>query len=194
MIEMLAFLLAYGLGSISSAVIVCRLMGLPDPRGEGSGNPGATNVMRIGGKGAAVATLIGDAAKGLLPTWAASHFVGGDAAIAAAALGSFIGHILPVWFGFKGGKGVATALGALFGASLLIGVLACATWLAVALLSRISSLAALVTFTAAPAYLWMTTGSATLTATFAVIAIVLFVRHRDNIGRLLRGEESRIGQ
>jgi len=129
---------------------------------EGSGNPGATNVMRIGGKGAAVATLIGDAAKGLLPTWAASHFVGGDAAIAAAALGSFIGHILPVWFGFKGGKGVATALGALFGASLLIGVLACATWLAVALVSRISSLAALVTFTAAPAYIWMTTGSATI--------------------------------
>lgn len=194
MIETLAFLLAYGMGSVSSAVIVCRLLGLPDPRGEGSGNPGATNVMRIGGKGAAVATLLGDAAKGLIPTWIAAHFFSSDTLVAAAAFGSFIGHLFPVWFGFKGGKGVATALGALFGASLLIGALASATWLAVALVSRISSLAALVTFAAAPAYIWMSTGSAALTATFAVIAAALFIRHRDNIGRLLRGDESRIGQ
>lgn len=193
MTEILCFMLAYAMGSVSSAVLVCRLLGLPDPRGEGSGNPGATNVMRIGGKGAAAATLAGDAGKGLIPTLLASALIGQDNAVAAAALGSFAGHLWPVWFGFKGGKGVATALGALFGTSLLVGVLAGATWLAVALLFRISSLAALVTFAAVPAYLYMSTGSTALTIAFSVIAVVLFVRHRENIARLVRGQESRIG-
>ncbi|MEM7377640.1 MAG: glycerol-3-phosphate 1-O-acyltransferase PlsY [Pseudomonadota bacterium] len=193
MTEIACLLLAYAVGSISSAVLVCRLLGLPDPRGEGSGNPGATNVMRIGGKGAAAATLAGDAGKGLLPTALAAGLIGTEGAVAACALGSFVGHVWPVWFQFKGGKGVATALGALFGTSLLVGVLAGATWLAVALAFRISSLAALATFAAVPAYLYMSTGSALLTASFTVIAAVLFVRHRDNIGRLLRGEEPRIG-
>ncbi len=194
MTETLAFLLAYGLGSVSSAVIVCRLLSLPDPRSEGSRNPGATNVMRLGGKGAAAVTLAGDAAKGLLPTVIASFVFESDSVVAAAALGAVTGHILPVWFGFQGGKGVATALGALLGASLLVGALACATWLAVALMSRISSLAALVTFALTPAYLWMTTGSLSLTAAFALIGVALFVRHHENISRLLKGEESRIGQ
>lgn len=156
-------------------------------------NPGATNVMRIGGKSAAAATFLGDAGKGLVPTTLVAGLHGGDFAVAATALGGFVGHLWPIWFAFKGGKGVATALGALFGASLLVGVLASATWLATALIFRISSLAALVTFAAAPAYLYMSTGSIALTTCFALIAVVLFVRHRENIGRLVRGEESRIG-
>lgn len=185
---------AYLIGSISSAVITCRLMALPDPREDGSGNPGTTNVLRLGGKKAAAITLIGDMLKGLLPTAVAAFAFATPEATAAAALGSFLGHLYPIWFGFKGGKGVATALGAMIGASWLAGALAAATWLATLYLSKYSSLSALVTFAAAPVYLWFITGSALLAGATALMSAMLYWRHRDNIGRLIAGTEPKAGK
>ena len=134
----------YLFGSISAAIIVCRLMGLPDPRTEGSRNPGATNVARLGGKKAAALTLAGDMLKGLLPVLAAHALQAGPLVLALTALAAFLGHLYPVFFGFQGGKGVATALGVTFGLHWMIGLLTAATWLATALLFRYSSLSALV--------------------------------------------------
>lgn len=185
---------AYLVGSVSSAVIVCRLMNLPDPREGGSRNPGTTNVLRLGGKKAAAITLAGDMLKGLVPTAIAHYLIGSTEAIAAAALGSFLGHLYPLWFGFKGGKGVATALGAVFGISWICGILAAGTWLLTLATSRISSLSALVTFLAAPFYLWFYSHSAILTATSALISALLFWRHNANITRLLHNEEPKVGQ
>lgn len=185
---------AYLIGSISSAVITCRLMALPDPREDGSGNPGTTNVLRLGGKKAAAITLIGDMLKGLLPTAIAAFVFATPEATAAAALGSFLGHLYPIWFGFKGGKGVATALGAMIGASWLAGALAAATWLATLYISKYSSLSALVTFAAAPMYLWFITGSALLAGATALMSAMLYWRHRDNIGRLIAGTEPKAGK
>jgi len=192
--SLLVGLAAYLIGSISSAVLTCQIMGLPDPREGGSGNPGTTNVLRLGGKKAAAITLMGDMLKGLLPTAIATIYFGSAEAISAAALGSFLGHLYPVWFGFKGGKGVATALGAVIGASWLCGVLAAATWLAVLALGRISSLAALVTFAAVPVYLWLVLHSPLLTATSVLMSAMLYWRHKANIKRLLRGEEPKVGK
>lgn len=185
---------AYLAGSISSAVLTCRIMGLPDPREDGSRNPGTTNVLRLGGKKAAAITLLGDMLKGLLPTALAAAWADSPTAVAAAALGSFLGHLYPVWFGFVGGKGVATALGAVFGASWLCGLAAAATWLLTLAVARISSLSALVTFAAVPLYLWLFTGSGVLAATFVLISAMLYWRHRANIQRLLAGEEPKVGK
>lgn len=185
---------AYFIGSISSAVLTCRVMGLPDPREDGSRNPGTTNVLRLGGKKAAAITLLGDMLKGLLPTALAAAWSGTPEAVSAAAVGSFLGHLYPIWFGFIGGKGVATALGAVFGASWLCGLLAAGTWLLALAIARYSSLSALITFAAVPAYIWLTSRSALLTAAFALISAMLYWRHSANIQRLLKGEEPKVGK
>ncbi len=185
---------AYLLGSLSSAVITSRIMGLPDPREEGSKNPGATNVLRLGGKKAAIFTLLGDAGKGLIPLLIAKALSVQGEVLAAVGLAAFIGHLYPVFFGFKGGKGVATALGVLTGYSWLTGLAVLLTWIAVAFVSRISSLSALVAATLAPSYVWYLLKSPELTFATALMSTLLIWRHRDNIRRILRGEESRIGK
>ncbi|MCB1756921.1 MAG: glycerol-3-phosphate 1-O-acyltransferase PlsY [Gammaproteobacteria bacterium] len=183
----------YLFGSISTAIITCKLMGLPDPRSSGSNNPGATNVLRIGNKKAAALTLFGDMLKGLLPVLLASALMSSATVIALTALGAFLGHLFPVFFGFRGGKGVATAIGAGFGLSWVSGLLIVASWLAVSLTFRISSLAALCAFALAPLYIWMATGQMPYVVVMGVIAVLLFWRHRSNLQRMLNGTEPKIG-
>jgi glycerol-3-phosphate acyltransferase PlsY len=184
---------AYLLGSVSSAVIVCRLMGLPDPRTQGSNNPGATNVLRIGGKKAAAITLLGDSLKGLLPMLAA-HALGADATLlAATGLAAFLGHLYPVFFGFRGGKGVATALGVQVGLYWAVGLSVAAIWLFVAKVLKISSLSALVSMALAPVIVWyFFPDEAVLTVTQILVSALLFWRHRSNIRNLLAGSEGRM--
>ena len=187
--------IAYLVGSISSAIIVCRLMGLPDPRTEGSGNPGATNVLRVGGKKAAAITLIGDMLKGLAPVLAANLLNAAPLTLALTGLAAFLGHLYPIFFGFRGGKGVATMLGVLFGFHGLVGASTAATWLLMAKGFKISSLAALIATLLAPLYVWLIIGpSPALIAITAVMTVILFWRHRTNIQRLLRGEEGLISK
>jgi glycerol-3-phosphate acyltransferase PlsY len=185
---------AYFLGSLSSAVITSHLMGLPDPREGGSKNPGATNVLRLGGKKAAIITLLGDMLKGLLPLAVAKAWDAQAPVLAAVGLAAFLGHLYPVFFGFKGGKGVATALGVLTGYSWLVGLATLLTWLSVAFVSRISSLAALVASALASVYVWFLLRSPELTAATLLMCSLLFWRHKSNIQRILRGEESKIGR
>jgi glycerol-3-phosphate acyltransferase PlsY len=180
---------AYLLGSISSAVIVCRLMGLPDPRGEGSGNPGATNVMRIGGKKAAATTLAGDMLKGLLPVLLAKAFGVSEMVLLSVAVAAFLGHLYPLFFGFRGGKGVATGFGVLLGASWPVGLMVFATWLLVYKLFKISSLSALAAALFTPVYAWLATGSFKMLVAALLISALLLWRHESNIRRLLAGDE-----
>ena len=186
---------SYLLGSISTAIVVCRLMALPDPREGGSGNPGATNVLRIGGekgKKAAAITLVGDMLKGLIPVVIA-HAVGLNAfMIVLVGFAAFIGHLYPLFFGFKGGKGVATMLGVMFGLSLPIGLAVAATWLFVAKVLKISSLSALIATVLAPIYIWYLSGLQEWVWVTVAMTIILFWRHRGNIQRLLNGEETLI--
>ena len=189
----LMVLTAYLIGSVSSAIIICKLMGLPDPRQHGSQNPGATNVLRIGGKLPAALTLVGDMLKGVIPVAVAGLLQMPGWVLALVAIAAVIGHLLPVFFGFKGGKGVATALGALIGAAPIAGFLAISTWLAVCLVFRISSVAALATAALAPLYL-LTGGSTALAVGFAVIAALLVYTHRSNLQRLVQGTEPKVGQ
>ena len=184
---------AYLFGSLSSAVITSRLMGLPDPRQEGSKNPGATNVLRLGGKKAAIITLLGDMLKGLLPLVLAKALGAEQALLAVVGLAAFIGHLYPVFLGFKGGKGVATAGGIFFGFSWPAGLLVMLTWIAVAYATKYSSLSALVAALLAPVYIGLLTKSPTLVLPALLMGGVLFWRHRDNIKRLRSGEESKIG-
>lgn len=184
----------YLLGSISTAIVTCRLMGLPDPRSGGSGNPGATNVLRLGGKKAAIITLGGDVVKGLLPAAATAALGRPEAVIAAAGLAAFLGHLYPLYFGFKGGKGVATAFGALLGLNPLVGIFTVLTWLAVAALTRISSASALTAFLLAPGYLYWLTANASATTILGVMSALIFWRHRRNVANLLTGKEPRIGR
>ncbi len=194
MIDMLMPVLAYAVGSLSSAVIVSRLMGLPDPRTAGSNNPGATNVLRLGSKAGAAATLLGDVAKGIAPVLLARYLGVGDVALAATGLAAFAGHLYPVFFGFAGGKGVATALGVFAAASLPVTACLVVAWLATAAVFRISSLSALVAAASAPlATAWLD-GRTPLVVMATVIALAVFWRHRGNIRRLLAGEEGRIGK
>ena len=188
-------LIAYLVGSISSAILVCRLMGLPDPRTEGSGNPGATNVLRVGGKKAAAITLIGDMLKGLVPVLAANVLNVAPLTLALTGMAAFLGHLYPVFFGFRGGKGVATMLGVLFGFHGLVGASTAGTWLLIAKGFKISSLAALIATLLAPLYVWLIIGpSPELIVTTAVMTLILFWRHRSNIQRLLKGEEGLISK
>lgn len=193
MTEWLWIPLGYLLGSVSSAVIVCKLSGLPDPRSTGSHNPGATNVLRVGGKKAAIVTLLGDMLKGLLPV-AVANLLGADALIVAATgLAAFLGHLFPVFFGFHGGKGVATALGVMFGMNWLLGLAVAGTWIAVAAISKISSLSALTAALLAPIYAALILPQPLSAGVIAIMSGFLFWRHRDNIRRLLAGEEPRMG-
>ncbi|MGA7179090.1 MAG: glycerol-3-phosphate 1-O-acyltransferase PlsY [Thiobacillaceae bacterium] len=184
---------AYLIGSLSFAVIVSKLMGLPDPRSFGSGNPGATNMLRTGKKTAAVLTLLGDFSKGYvavkLAEYIGAHYGLNPAAIYAACLGVFIGHLFPLYFGFNGGKGVATALGILFALHPMLGLGCLATWLVVFALSRISSLSALAAAAAAPVYAYVLLNDYGAVGILSVLVGLLFWRHRGNIRRLLSGEE-----
>jgi glycerol-3-phosphate acyltransferase PlsY len=194
MTELGLIVAAYLIGSISSAIIVCRLMGLPDPRSEGSNNPGATNVLRIGGKKAAAITLLGDMLKGVLPV-AAGHLLDvSTLTFALAAMAAFLGHLYPVFFGFKGGKGVATALGTQFGLHWGIGLAVAGIWLFMAKVVKISSLSALVSMALAPVIIYWIWPANELIVMQIIMSIILFWRHKSNIQRLISGEESLIGK
>ena len=194
MTELGLIVAAYLIGSISSAIIVCRLMGLPDLRSEGSNNPGATNVLRIGGKKAAAITLLGDMLKGVLPV-AAGHLLDvSTMTFALAAMAAFLGHLYPVFFGFKGGKGVATALGTQFGLHWGIGLAVAGIWLFMAKVVKISSLSALVSMALAPVIIYWIWPADELIVMQIIMSIILFWRHKSNIQRLLSGEESLIGK
>ncbi len=186
-------LFGYLLGSVSTAIITCRLMGLPDPRSEGSRNPGATNVLRLGGKKAAAITLFGDMLKGLLPVLIALSLGMSDAVIAACGLAAFLGHLYPLYYGFQGGKGVATLLGVLLGMHWLLGLGTIGVWLGMAFSFRYSSLSALVAATASPLLAWFITHSPVISASIALMAVLLIWRHRSNIRNLLAGKEDKIG-
>jgi glycerol-3-phosphate acyltransferase PlsY len=187
-----AFILGYLLGSIPFGLILTRLAGTPDLRSIGSGNIGATNVLRTGRKGLAAATLICDALKGTAAVLISGYFGGPDAAM-LAALGAFLGHLFPVWLGFKGGKGVAVYIGVLIGLFWPAAVLFCALWLVIAVVSRYSSLSALVASIVTPIFLWWL-GHLALAFLFAVLTLLLIYMHRANIARLQAGTEGRIGQ
>ena len=198
-----AAIAAYLIGSLSFAVLVSRVMGLADPRSYGSQNPGATNVLRSGNKAAAALTLLLDAVKGWLPVWALGRYGSAwglaEGTLAVVALAAFAGHVWPVFFRFKGGKGVATAAGVLFGIEPLLGFATMMTWLIVAFFTRYSSLAALAGAVFAPAYyflgnrvVWYVDNRVLLAA--VVMSAVLIWRHQSNIAKLIRGEESRIGK
>ena len=194
MLYLLIPLAAYPIGSFSTAVLVCRLMGLPDPRAEGSRNPGATNVLRLGSKTGAALALAGDVAKGVIPVVVARGLVDDSALPALAALGAFLGHLLPIFFRFEGGKGVATAFGVLTAIDWQLGALLAGTWLAAALVFRYSSLAALITAAATPLYAWWLSGEWIYVGLGGILAVLLFLRHRQNISRLFAGTEPKIGK
>ncbi|MFZ0789471.1 MAG: glycerol-3-phosphate 1-O-acyltransferase PlsY [Chromatiaceae bacterium] len=183
---------AYLLGSVSSAILVCRALGLPDPRTQGSNNPGATNVLRIGGKKAAAITLVGDSLKGLLPMAAGYLLDMAPAVLAATGLAAVLGHLYPVFFGFRGGKGVATALGVQIGLWWPIGLTVAGIWLFVAKVLRISSLSALVSMALAPLVVWLFWPDKALIGMQLVISGLLFWRHRGNIRNLISGTEGKI--
>ncbi len=193
----LAIIIAYLIGSLSFAVIVSKVMGLPDPHTYGSGNPGATNVLRTGKKLAAGLTLLGDAGKGWFALWLAQHLATDygltEAALAAVAFAVFIGHLFPVYFRFVGGKGVATAAGIFFAIHWWLGAATLATWFIIAVFFRYSSLAALAASVFAPFYAFLLFGvTAYLPAVFLICALLVW-RHRENITKLLNGTESRLG-
>jgi acyl-phosphate glycerol-3-phosphate acyltransferase len=191
--QWLALLAAYGLGSISSAIIVCRLMGLGDPRQDGSGNPGATNVKRLYGSKPAAVTLLGDILKGFVPVVLANYAGWSPLLVILIGFASFIGHLYPVFFGFRGGKGVATMLGVMFGLSFPIGIAVAGTWLFVAKVLKISSLSALIATALAPMYTYfLSDAEMSWVGVTTLMTLILFWRHRSNIQRLLKGEEDLI--
>jgi acyl phosphate:glycerol-3-phosphate acyltransferase len=185
------FAVAYLLGSISSAIIVCRLCALPDPRQQGSGNPGVTNVLRIGGKRAAAMTLLGDFLKGFLPVLLTKLLGMGDTVQAFVALCATLGHVFPVFFRFRGGKGIATIFGITFALSWILGILCAITWLAVAKLSRYSSLAGIVMLVLLPCFSLFLLEPLALVPMLMISALVMW-RHRQNITRLMKGEEPKL--
>ncbi len=197
-----AIVASYLIGSLSFAVIVSKALGMADPRSYGSKNPGATNVLRSGNKGAALATLLLDALKGWVPVFLIRHYGAaygmGDGVAAVAGLAAFLGHLFPVFFGFQGGKGVATAAGVIVGIAPLLGLATGVTWLIIALFFRYSSLASLVAAFFAPAY-YVVGGDIAWPLDFAVlialivISLLLVWRHRENIRRLVAGTESKLG-
>ena len=192
LINILLIFSAYLLGSISAAIIVCKTLGLSDPRTGGSGNPGTTNVMRLYGKKAAFLTLVGDIFKGIIPVLVAKVIVDSEFIIAICGLAAFLGHIFPIYFKFEGGKGVATLIGILFATHWLLGVSYIITWILTALIFRYSSLAALIAALPIPIYSYFIVHNNQYTISFAVIAIILFWRHKPNIYNLLNGKEDKI--
>ncbi len=197
MITLVFVVCAYLLGSVSFAVLMSKAFNLPDPRTYGSHNPGATNVLRSGRKVAAALTLLGDAAKGWLAVWAAQHFAPNNSAklwlVAAVALTVFLGHVFPVFLRFKGGKGVATALGVLLALNVWLGLAALGTWLLIALVFRLSSLSALMAAVGAPIYAILLGMSHEYVFASVLMSLLLIWRHKSNIQNLLAGKESRIG-
>ena len=185
----LLVIFAYLLGSISTAIVTCKLMGLPDPRTEGSENPGATNVHKIGGKKAAVITLFGDLLKGLIPVLIGRFFGADELTLSLIALAAFIGHLYPVFFGFKGGKGVATAFGVILGISLPVAVAILIVWLSVYYLFKISSLGALSTALVTPLFFYYIDGSVIYTVMSGLLSAMLILRHKSNIEKLINGTE-----
>ncbi len=188
----LLIIASYLIGSLSSAIILCKLAGLPDPRTEGSGNPGATNVMRIGGKKLAALTLVGDLLKGLIPVIIAKLLNQSDITVSLVAVAAFLGHLFPLFFGFKGGKGVATALGTILGLNALVGLCAFGVWIVIFIFTKISSLSALLAAVSVPFFLYFF--DAPISIVWAVIFMDLFLiyRHKANIARLLKGEEGKL--
>ncbi len=198
LLPLLAAVIGYLIGSLSFAVIVSRAMGLSDPRSYGSGNPGATNVLRSGNKAAAVLTLVFDALKGYLPVlavnlWGARYGLG-EGTAALVGLGAFLGHLWPVFFKFEGGKGVATAAGVIFGLNPLLGVATLATWVVVAWVSRYSSLAAIVAAALAPMYQLLIWEAGATALALIIMGLLLVWRHQANIQKLMAGTESKLGQ
>ncbi len=197
-IPLIAALAAYLIGSLSFAVLVSRAMGLGDPRSYGSGNPGATNVLRTGNKGAAMLTLVLDALKGFMPVWAVAAFGGpwglGEGTAAVVGVAAFLGHLWPVFFSFKGGKGVATAAGVLIGLNPWLGLGTLVTWLIIAYFFRYSSLAAVVSAVFAPFYQLLIWGPGPTAIAASVMGLLLIWRHAANIQKLLSGTESKLGQ
>lgn len=186
-------LFGYLLGSVSTAIITCKIMSLPDPRTVGSNNPGATNVLRAGGKKAAIITLLGDMLKGLVPVLIAVLVGMQNEVIAATGVAAFLGHLYPLYYGFKGGKGVATLLGVLLGTNWILGLGTIGIWLFMAITLRYSSLSALVAAAGSPVIAWFITASPVITVSVAFMAALLIWRHRANIKKLLAGEEEKIG-
>lgn len=184
-------IIAYLLGSINSAIIICKIFGLPDPRAQGSGNPGATNVLRVGGKGPAILTLVGDLLKGLIAVILARLLGVHGVWLACITLIVVLGHIFPLFFGFKGGKGVATAFGALLGLAPAMAIVTGITWLVVIVFSRYSSLAALIATVLAPIYILLF-ADFNYFVPVVVMCMVLIWRHWDNIQRLREGKESKV--
>lgn len=185
------YLLAYFFGSVNSAIILCKIMGLPSPRSIGSGNPGATNVMRLAGKKAAALTLLFDLLKGLVIVCIARYFLSDSSTLLLIGLFAMIGHIFPVFFKFKGGKGVATIIGALLGAAPLIGLCFIVAWLVIYGIFRISSLSALIALTACPvASYFLLTNKSTLI--IAIMVLLVIARHHQNIKRLIEGKEKKL--
>ncbi|QIV95836.1 acyl-phosphate glycerol-3-phosphate acyltransferase [Allofrancisella inopinata] len=183
---------AYLLGSINSAIIVCYIFRLPSPRSVGSGNPGTTNVLRVGGKLPATITLIFDILKGLVPILVAKMLTNNEFIIACTALYAILGHVFPIFFGFKGGKGVATLIGALFGFYWVLGIIFIVSWLCIAIITRYSSLSALVaTMIASVSVTFL--ANLKVAAPFLIIAIIIIIKHKGNIQRLINGQESKIG-
>src|ERR1700743_3604188 len=196
--NLIVAVVAYLIGSVSFAVIVSAAMGLDDPRSYGSGNPGATNVLRSGSKKAAILTLIGDAFKGWLPVWFVVHYGAryglDETSVAIASVAVFLGHLYPVFFRFKGGKGVATAAGVLLAINPILGVATLLTWLIVAFFTRYSSLAALAAAVFAPIFDGFLFGANVIALAVVGMSALLVWRHRGNIAKLVAGKESRIGQ
>ena len=180
---------SYLIGSISSAVIICKALGLPDPRTQGSKNPGATNVLRLGGKKIAAFVLIFDGLKGAVPVFIGDYYGFGLIALTLTALCTFLGHIFPVFFRFRGGKGVATYLGGLIAINLLVGLIFSLIWLLVAKVLKISSLAALIATALSPFYFYLITGDLRSTAIIGLISLLIFFTHRDNIKRIINKDE-----
>jgi glycerol-3-phosphate acyltransferase PlsY len=193
MLTIVFVIAAYLLGSISFAIITSKLFGLADPRSYGSGNPGATNVLRSGKKAAAALTLFGDAAKGWLAVFLAIKFALSGTQIALIALAVFIGHLFPVFLNFKGGKGVATALGVLLALDVWLGLGGLATWLLMALMFRFSSLAALTAAVATPVYAYLLALPREWVLASGIMSLLLIWRHKGNIRNLLAGKEAKIG-
>nr|WP_052232305.1 glycerol-3-phosphate 1-O-acyltransferase PlsY [Methylobacterium sp. ZNC0032] len=191
---LIALVVGYLLGSIPFGIILTRLAGGPDLRSIGSGNIGATNVLRTGNKKLAAATLVGDMLKGTVAVLVGTRFLGGPEAALAAGVGAFFGHLFPIWLRFKGGKGVATYLGVLIGVKASIALVFAAIWLSLAYLFRYSSLSALVASALTPLLLWLWTGMPKAALVMAGLTVLLWIMHRENIARLLTGREGKIGQ
>jgi glycerol-3-phosphate acyltransferase PlsY len=193
MLSIITIILAYLIGSISCAIIICKITHLPDPRTQGSGNAGATNMLRFAGKKLALITLIGDISKGTIAVIIGRMLEQDGLMLGLIALSAFIGHLYPIFFKFKGGKGVATGIGGIFGLSPLLGIIAVATWMIIAFIFQYSSLASMVTFILTPFYALFLKNTAYFIP-LIIIAMLIIWRHRNNIERLKKGTESKIGK